>query len=85
MLYCVLMASDGLKLDAYVRVSKVAGRSGSSFISPEVQSQQIERWAQAHGHTLSWHEPELDVSGGSMSRPVFDRSCNGSGPGRAMA
>ncbi|HEY5193014.1 MAG TPA: recombinase family protein [Solirubrobacteraceae bacterium] len=67
------MAPNGLKLDAYVRVSKVAGRSGSSFISPEVQSQQIERWAQAHGHTLNWHEPELDVSGGSMSRPVFDQ------------
>jgi site-specific DNA recombinase len=67
------MAPNGLRLDAYVRVSKVAGRSGSSFISPEVQSQQIKRWAQAHGHTLSWHEPELDVSGGSMSRPVFDQ------------
>jgi site-specific DNA recombinase len=67
------MTPSGLRLDAYVRVSKVAGRSGSSFISPEVQREQIERWAQAHGHTLNWHEPELDVSGGSMSRPVFDR------------
>jgi site-specific DNA recombinase len=65
------MTSDGLQLDAYVRVSKVAGRSGVSFISPEVQREQIERWAGAHGHTLTWHEPELDVSGGSMSRPVF--------------
>lgn len=73
MLYCVPVAGDALKLDAYVRVSKVAGRSGQSFISPEVQREQIERWAQAHGHMLSWHEPELDVSGGSMSRPVFDR------------
>ncbi len=67
------MTPNGLRLDAYVRVSKVGGRSGSSFISPEVQSQQIERWAQAHGHTLNWHEPELDVSGGSMRRPVFDQ------------
>jgi site-specific DNA recombinase len=67
------MASDPLRLDAYVRVSKVGGRAGSSFISPEVQRAQIERWAQAHGHTLSWHAPELDVSGGSMSRPVFDQ------------
>jgi site-specific DNA recombinase len=67
------MTGDGLKLDAYIRVSKVAGRSGSSFISPDVQHEQIERWAQAHGHTLTWHEPELDVSGGSMSRPVFDQ------------
>jgi site-specific DNA recombinase len=67
------MTPEGLKLDAYVRVSKVAGRSGASFISPEVQREQIERWARAHGHTLYWHEPELDVSGGTMSRPVFDR------------
>jgi site-specific DNA recombinase len=67
------MAPDNLRLDAYVRVSKVAGRTGASFISPEVQREQIERWAKAHGHRLSWHEPELDVSGGSMSRPVFGR------------
>jgi DNA invertase Pin-like site-specific DNA recombinase len=67
------MTGSDLRLDAYIRVSKVAGRSGSSFISPEVQREQIERWAQAHGHTLTWHEPELDVSGGSMSRPVFDQ------------
>jgi site-specific DNA recombinase len=67
------MAPDNLRLDAYVRVSKVAGRSGASFISPEVQRDQIERWASAHGHALTWHEPELDVSGGTMSRPIFDR------------
>jgi DNA invertase Pin-like site-specific DNA recombinase len=76
------MTLDGLRLDAYVRVSKVAGRSGSSFISPEVQREQIERWAQAHEHTLSWHEPELDVSGGSMSRPVFDRIVQRIGAGQ---
>jgi site-specific DNA recombinase len=62
-----------LNLDAYIRVSKVAGRSGASFISPDVQRERISSWAQAHGHTLTWHEPELDVSGGTMSRPVFDR------------
>jgi site-specific DNA recombinase len=62
-----------LNLDAYIRVSKVAGRSGESFISPDVQRERIEAWARAHGHTLTWHEPELDVSGGTMNRPVFDR------------
>jgi site-specific DNA recombinase len=77
------MTLDALRLDAYVRVSKVAGRSGSSFISPEVQREQIERWAQAHGHMLSWHEPELDVSGGSMSRPVFDRIVQRIGSGQS--
>lgn len=67
------MTSGGLQLDAYIRVSKVRGRAGESFISPTVQRERIESWAQAHGHTLIWHEPELDVSGGTMQRPVFDR------------
>ena len=62
-----------LKLDAYIRVSKVAGRAGDSFISPGVQRERIESWAQAHGAIVTWHEPELDVSGGTMKRPVFDR------------
>jgi site-specific DNA recombinase len=60
-------------LDAYIRVSKVAGRSGSSFISPELQRQQVEEYAQRHGHTLTVHEPELDVSGGKMRRVILDR------------
>ena len=67
------MTSGGLQLDAYIRVSKVGGRSGESFISPAVQRERIGSWAEAHGHTLTWHEPEMDVSGGTMSRPVFDR------------
>lgn len=62
-----------LTLDAYVRVSKVAGRGGESFISPAVQTERITAWAQMHGASLTWHEPELDVSGGRMNRPVFDR------------
>jgi site-specific DNA recombinase len=64
--------NGALRLDAYIRVSKVAGRSGDSFISPAVQHSQIERWAEAHGYALTWHEPELDVSGGTMRRPIFD-------------
>ncbi len=67
------MTSAGLQLDAYIRVSKVGGRAGDSFISPTVQRERIESWAQAHEHTLTWHEPELDVSGGTMQRPVFER------------
>jgi DNA invertase Pin-like site-specific DNA recombinase len=62
-----------VRLDAYVRVSKVAGRSGESFISPDLQSQQIEEYAKRHGHTLTLHEPELDVSGARMRRTVLDR------------
>jgi site-specific DNA recombinase len=67
------MTTAGLRLDAYVRVSKVAGREGESFISPTVQKERIETWASLHGAELRWHEPELDVSGGGMRRPVFDQ------------
>jgi site-specific DNA recombinase len=67
------MTPEGLKLDAYVRVSKVAGRAGESFISPSVQRERIEAWGRLHGAALTWHEPELDVSGGGMRRPIFDR------------
>jgi site-specific DNA recombinase len=65
--------SRSLNLDAYIRVSQVGGRSGDSFISPTVQRERIESWVRVHGHTLTWHEPELDASGGTMSRPVFER------------
>jgi site-specific DNA recombinase len=66
------MTAAPLKLDAYVRVSKVAGREGASFISPSVQRERIDAWATLNGAELTWHEPELDVSGGGMRRPVFD-------------
>ena len=60
-------------LDAYIRVSKVAGRAGESFISPAVQRERIEAWARLQGTPLVWHEPELDVSGGRMDRPIFEQ------------
>lgn len=67
------MTDRVLRLDAYIRVSKVAGRSGESFISPDVQRERIQAWAIANGAEVTWHEPELDVSGGRMRRPIFDR------------
>jgi site-specific DNA recombinase len=83
------MSQTALSLDAYVRVSKVAGREGESFISPTVQRERIEAWAQLHGACLTWHEPELDVSGGGMRRPVFDqilqRIRNGESGGMVVA
>jgi site-specific DNA recombinase len=67
------MTAEAPPLDAYIRVSKVAGRQGESFISPSVQRERIEGWAQAHGRSVIWHEPDLDASGGTMNRPVFDQ------------
>jgi DNA invertase Pin-like site-specific DNA recombinase len=60
-----------MKLDGYIRVSRVAGRSGDSFISPDVQRQQIAEYARYHDHeVVAWHE-DLDQSGGTINRPGF--------------
>ena len=61
-----------MRLDGYVRVSQVAGREGDSFISPEVQRQQIEGWAKLRGVSIvAWHV-DLDESGGKLQRPGLD-------------
>ena len=39
-----------MRLDAYIRVSQVRGRSGPSFISPTQQRERIEAWIAALGH-----------------------------------
>lgn len=60
------------RMDGYVRVSRTAGRSGESFISPTVQREQIEGWARLRGvEIVAWHE-DLDQSGGKLSRPGLD-------------
>jgi DNA invertase Pin-like site-specific DNA recombinase len=60
-----------VRLDGYIRVSRVGGRSGDSFISPDLQRQQIARHAELHGHeVVAWHE-DLDQSGGTTKRPGF--------------
>ena len=61
------------RLDAYIRVSAVRGREGESFTSPEDQERRIRAWAESQGHVIdtAWHE--LDVSGGSMDRPMLNQ------------
>src|SRR5262245_52098679 len=62
----------GRQLDAYIRVSQVAGREGDSFISPVVQEERICAWALANGHEIIEVHRELDVSGGTMNRPLLN-------------
>src|SRR3954454_800499 len=63
-----------MRLDGYVRVSRVAGRAGESFISPKVQRERIAAYAKAHGHVIAtWHE-EFDASGGKANRPLFQEA-----------
>jgi DNA invertase Pin-like site-specific DNA recombinase len=58
----------------YVRVSRVAGRAGESFISPEVQRETIAAKVSAGGLELVGLEEDLDASGGTYERPGFQRA-----------
>lgn len=59
-------------MDGYIRVSRVRGRDGESFISPEVQRDQIAAWARLRSVTIDNWETDLDQSGGKLTRPGFD-------------
>lgn len=62
-----------LPLDGYVRVSRVGDRDGKDgFISPEVQEQAIRDWAERSGVEVVIQPHELNRSGGTMDRPVFN-------------
>lgn len=58
-----------MKLDGYIRVSRVGGRSGDAFISPGEQKERVKAWAKAQGHQITkWHE-DLDQPGSKADRP----------------
>lgn len=54
-------------MSGYVRVSRIQGRSGESFISPDLQREQIAGWAKLRGvEIVGWYE-DLDVSGNARA------------------
>jgi site-specific DNA recombinase len=62
----------GLPLDGYIRVSRVGARDQTDgFISPDVQESAIREWSARGGVEVVIQPHELNVSGGTMSRPVF--------------
>jgi site-specific DNA recombinase len=63
-----------LKLVGYIRVSRVGGREGDSFISPAVQKEQVAALALARGHEVVEWIVDLDESGGKWERPGFQRA-----------
>jgi DNA invertase Pin-like site-specific DNA recombinase len=76
-------------LDGYIRVSQTRGREGDTFISPKVQQEAIQRWADGRDVTIAaWHE-DLDQSGGKLTRPgldaMLDRISRGETGGLAVA
>ncbi len=57
------------RMDGYIRVSRVGGREGPSYISPSVQREAIQRWSAHRGiEIIAWHIDE-DESGGTQDRP----------------
>jgi len=63
-----------MSLDGYIRVSRVAGREGESFISPEVQEERIAAWAGGNGVEIGRWWRELDESGSRRERPMFQEA-----------
>ena len=60
-----------LRLDGYIRVSRVGGRAGEGYISPEVQREAVASYAsEIGGQIVAWHSDE-DYSGGNTDRPGF--------------
>jgi DNA invertase Pin-like site-specific DNA recombinase len=62
-----------LKVAGYVRVSRVAGRAGASFQSPDAQEEAIRAYCRARGLRVAEVARELDVSGKTMKRPKLQR------------
>jgi site-specific DNA recombinase len=61
-----------VKAIGYIRVSRVAGRSGATFISPEEQRKSIEALAAREGFEVIEYLEEFDKSGGDNKRPVWN-------------
>jgi DNA invertase Pin-like site-specific DNA recombinase len=78
-------AAVAKKAIGYIRVSRVGGRSGDSFISPELQQESIERVCALNGLTLIDTYTELDASGGDASRKLWNRAIDRVVSGEAQA
>jgi site-specific DNA recombinase len=60
------------KAVGYVRVSRVGGRDGDSFLSPDHQRESVERVCAREGLELVDVLEELDRSGGDSARPLWN-------------
>lgn len=62
------------RLDGYIRVSRIGGRAGDGYISPDVQRAQIEDYARTlNAEVIEWHSDE-DFTGGNTDRPGFQEA-----------
>lgn len=63
-----------MRLVGCVRVSRVSGRHGDSFISPRQQRDRIKSHAAAQGHTVVGWQEDLDQPGSTMNRPGLEEA-----------
>jgi site-specific DNA recombinase len=63
---------SSLRFGGYVRVSRVGGREGDSFLSPTLQRERLQAWCEVQGHDLVSIAEDLDVSGASTSREQLE-------------
>jgi site-specific DNA recombinase len=66
----------------YVRVSHVGARQGDRFHSPDDQAREIQAWAERRGERVQVLEPELNMSGGKIERPILEKAVKGVEAGR---
>lgn len=61
----------GMKLAGYIRVSRVGGREGEGYISPDLQRQAVAAYAAEMDGTIARWFTDEDYSGGTLDRPGF--------------
>jgi|tagenome__1003787_1003787.scaffolds.fasta_scaffold20951342_3 site-specific DNA recombinase len=71
-----------MRFAGYVRVSRVGGREGESFLSPTLQRERMETWCASQGHDLLSIAEDLDVSGASTNRDQLEALVEGIEEGR---
>lgn len=63
-----------MRLDGYIRVSRIGDREGEGYISPAVQRDAISAYAgELGGEIIHWGDDQ-DFSGGTLDRPAFQAS-----------
>ena len=66
--YC----GQSVKVDGYIRVSRIGARGGESFISPAEQRDRIDAWAKSQGVAIATVHEDLDQPGSKADRPGLE-------------
>jgi DNA invertase Pin-like site-specific DNA recombinase len=65
----MLYSGQSVRVDGYIRVSRVGARGGENFISPAEQRDRIAAWSKAQGVEVVQVHEDLDEVGSKFDRP----------------